>query len=105
MLLQPREVGERGGVGVKKAARLQEKQTNGEPGACSVGSVPGSRAWQPIVGQMGFRGAQVLGKSMPTTGEQSWIKLGWMRIGTEMTYMNYEEAVRTRSEEYTEGSE
>lgn len=61
--------------------------------------MPRSRAWQPIVGQMGFRGAQVLGKSMPTTREQSWIKLGWMRIGTEMTYMNYDEAVRTRSED------
>ena len=51
----------------------------------------------PTVGQMGFRGAQVLGKSMPTNLGASWIKLGWMKIGTEMTYKSYKEVVRTGS--------
>lgn len=59
--------------------------------------MPGSRAWEPTVGQMGLTGVQVLGKSMPTTWEQSSIKLGWMRIRTKMTYQNYEGAVRTGS--------
>lgn len=59
--------------------------------------MPRSRAWMPTVGQMGFRGAQVLGKSMPTNLGASWIKLGWMKIGTEMTYKSYKEAVRTGS--------
>lgn len=61
--------------------------------------MPRGRAWQPTVGQMGFRGAQVLGKSTPTTWEQSCIKLSCMRLGSEMTYMNDEEAVRTGSED------
>lgn len=75
----------------------KRSQANGEPGACPAGSMPGSRAWEPTVGQMGFTGVQVLGESMPTTWEQSWIKLGWMRIGTEMTYKDYEGSVRTGS--------
>lgn len=36
---------------------------------------------------------------MPTTKEQSWIKLGWRKIGREITYMNDEEAVRSGSDD------
>ena len=51
----------------------------------------------PTVGQMGFRRTQVLSESMPTNRGASWIKPGWMKIGTEMTYKSYEEVVRTGS--------
>lgn len=59
--------------------------------------MPRSRTWMPTVGQMGFRRTQVLSESMPTNLGASWIKLGWMKIGTEMTYKSYKEVVRTGS--------
>lgn len=34
---------------------------------------------------------------MPTNLGASWIKLGWMKIDTEMTYKSYKEVVRTGS--------
>lgn len=51
----------------------------------------------PTVGQMGLRRAQVLSESMPTNLGASRIKLGWMKIGTEMTYKSYKEVVRSGS--------
>ena len=75
----------------------RRSQANGKPGACPAGSMPRSRAWMPTAGQMGFRGAQVLGESMPTNLGVSWIKLGWMKIGTEMTYKSYKELGQSRT--------
>lgn len=53
----------------------KRSQANGEPGACPAGSMPRSRAWELKMGQVGFRGAQVLGKSSLQPGSSrgsSW---------------------------------
>lgn len=95
--------------------RALTAQGGGEVGECGVGgceeSSQAARQAKQMVSQVPAQQEVCLGAEPGSPWwvrwgseehrcwEQSWIKLGWMRIGTEMTYMNYEEAVRTGSED------
>lgn len=58
-------------------AGCKESQANGKPGVCPAGNMPRRRSWELKVGQVGFRGRQVLDKAMFSTWEQYWMELGW----------------------------
>lgn len=91
------DVGEEGEVGVRRTVRAQEKPSKWWARCLPSRTHAQGQSLAAHSGSDGVQRSTGAGQVHTHNWEQSWLKLGWLRIGREITYMNEEEAVRTGS--------